>query len=243
MSGQKVLSWFFAVALVTVVATEVVLACSNPSRLPGKGMRAGATITFAFVGSHPYQSCIEDAIDEWTAANDASGGSGVEFVPVGGGSSPALTFTMVDLGTSVGGGTTSPSRDSQGYITGIGVQINSNTAVLDECAAAAKVARHELGHAQGLADNSGTGGSSVMNPMNGKNDNCGGSTPCTPHMPNDVTSCDASVAAAAGTFVDADDDGVNADDDCDDSNPEAQYQCCTSYGQEIEWCQAGESTW
>jgi len=97
MSRQRrTVALLAAIACLAVVATEVILACTAPPRLAGKGMRSNATISYSFIGSHSFQSCIETAITKWNAANASSGGSGVQFVPAGSGS-PAMTFTMVKV--------------------------------------------------------------------------------------------------------------------------------------------------
>lgn len=181
-------------ALLAVGAVEVVLACISPPGKSGNGFRPSTDVTYQFVGSwgttadsQSETNCVTQGIDNWTQAN--SGGSRVRFVPAQSGSSPMISISKQALGGSTAGGTTSPNRDGDGYITGLGVQFTTNTNLLDSCEGFKKVAMHEFGHAQNLDDTSGSGGSSVMNQMSGKNDGGG-------NIPTSVTGCDMQAASS-----------------------------------------------
>ncbi len=118
-----------------------------------------------------------------------------------------MTLSLANLAPGIGGGTTEPSRDGDGHIIGIGVQFTDDTGDLDSCTGFLKVALHELGHAQNLDDTNGSGGSSVMNQMSGKNDSGG-------NIPTDVTPCDTTVVEVESQVRRDDDfDGYSPDDD------------------------------
>ena len=195
-------------AVAVVCAVEIALACISPPGKSGNGWRPDTVVRYQFIGSWNHQNCVVDALNKWTAANQ--GKSNVSFQPVQSGQSANLTLVKTNLDPGVGGGTTAPSRDNDGYITGIGVQFTDDTNDLDSCTGFLKVALHELGHAQNLDDTSGSGGSSVMNQMAGKNDSGG-------NIPTDVTSCDSNVTEnEAPVDNDKDDDGWTVGDDCND---------------------------
>jgi hypothetical protein len=154
-----------------------------------KGFRPGSVVPYQFNGPWGVErTCVESALAQWTASNSGTG-LNVSFVPATG--APALTLTKTTLPPGIGGGATAPTGfDVDGYITGIGLQFSDNTSVLESCTGFRKVALHELGHAEGLGDASGSNQSSVMNQMAGKDD--GGK-----NIPIVVTSCDAQQAYAA----------------------------------------------
>jgi hypothetical protein len=192
-----------------VCALEIALAqCISPTGKSGNGWRPDTVVRYQFIGSWDHQSCVVNALNKWTTANQ--GKSNVSFQPVESGQSANLTLNKVNLPVGIGGGITTPSRDADGYITGVGVQFTDDTTDLDSCTGFLKVALHELGHTQNLNDTSGSGGSSVMNQMSGKND-IGG------NIPTDVTSCDSNAANnEAPTDNDVDNDGYLVGEDCND---------------------------
>jgi hypothetical protein len=160
--------------------------CINPPSSGGVGWRPGTAVKYSFVGtwSGLLRDCVEEGIAAWNSANSSTNNA---FFTSQGGGSPQITLSMQNLGGTTGGGMTEPSRDGDGYTTGVGIQFNTNTDILFSCDGFRKVAMHEFGHSQGLDDTQGGGGSSVMNQMSGANDS-GGNIPMYP------TSCDVNAA-------------------------------------------------
>ena len=186
--------------LFTTAGAAILGACINPPA--SQGMRYGQTLRFSFVGSAwddvwdegavTARDCAVQAINAWNNANLNS--NRVSFQPVESGQAPRVTFSFSNLAPPYGGGTTDPTRDSDGFVTGFGVQVTTNTNYVDQCVGITKVILHELGHGQGLADTFGSGGDSVMDQLAGKND-AGGNLPTSP------TTCDVNQAYNASTDV------------------------------------------
>lgn len=152
------------VALFTAASTVAVVAqCLNPPTNPGLGVRPGTVLRYQFIGTVSQQSCVEAAFTEWSEKNAQPGGNGVSFAPRQDGQTTNIPISMQNLGTSIAGGITAPGRDADGYITGYGMQFNTNTSVIESCEGFLKAAMHEAGHGQALADANGSGASSVMN--------------------------------------------------------------------------------
>jgi len=246
---SSALIWSVGVTLGIAALGEVVFACINPPGKSGNGFRSGTAVYYELLPNIPeaVRSCVEDGITKWGNANNSTGGSGVTFSPVPSGVSPNLVFTMssnIEAGTA--GGISPPTRDSDGYITGVGVQFTTNTTYLESCTGFLKVTLHELGHAQNLDHTNGTNADSVMNHMHGKDD-----ADDPPYLPTDVTPCDKNVAASEARIRRDDDyDGWSPDDDYPDADcadndadihPQANISCdVAQYEQQADRNCSGE---
>jgi hypothetical protein len=128
------------------------LACIYPGWY--QGAYPGTHFTYSFVGSgwtSDLQNCVTNGAISWTVANSNS--TGVQFNQSTGGA-PSITFSFnPNLPSNIGGGITDPNRDSNGFVTGFGVQFNP--ANVTNCDGLLKETMHELGHGQGLDDTSG----------------------------------------------------------------------------------------
>jgi hypothetical protein len=174
-----------------VVVALAWIACIDPPLNGQKGLRPNTTLYYSFVGSWPsdLKSCVEQGISKWNSAWGANG-SGTHFSPVPASQPPNVTFVRTLIGGTSAAATTARTRDSQGYGVGFGTQFTTNTNLLSSCTGYLKATLHELGHASGLNDASGSGGSSVMNQFGGKDDGGG-------KLPVDVTACDKNRARVA----------------------------------------------
>ncbi len=185
--NQRLAAFLFCAVFAST--THVLLACISPALMGHMGFEPGTTIKFAFTGSGwgAEAACVRTAITRWENAA-AAVGMNLDFVENS--SQPNITLTKVLLSDNKAAGATAPSINSQGYTTGIGLQFTTNTSLLSACNGFIRAALHEIGHALGLADTYGTGGSSVMNQFSGPDDTGG-------NIPLDVTSCDRNRADLA----------------------------------------------
>lgn len=216
----------FAALLFSIVfasSVHVLNACISPALLGNMGFQPGSTITYRFYGGWGTETvCVKNAIAKWEAAA-AAVGLNLDFVETTG--SPDMTLTKTSLPGSTVGATTAPSLDSQGYTVGIGLQFTTNTNLLSTCDGFIKVALHEIGHALGLADTYGSGGSSVMNQLSGANDSGG-------NIPLDVTSCDRNRADLAAPSDPCDwgcPPGYRSWCEGDQQPDPAHCNCCVDY--------------
>jgi hypothetical protein len=230
-----------ATSVATMTATAIRAFCDTPpTGQVDPAWQQNTTVYFDILPGVPQQSCIEAAIDEWNTKNAGEGGSGVQFLPAPGGTSANLVIgTNPNLQYPTVASTGTPHYDPEtGHLDGHSFFFTDDTNILESCAGYYKATLHELGHTQGLGHTGGSGGSSVMNIFSGKDD-AGG------NLPESVTNCDRDKASTESSFIDADEDGWGVVTDCDDTNPEATFECCWEqvWNNEVEWCENGESTW
>jgi hypothetical protein len=93
-------------------------------------------------------------------------------------------------------------RDGNGHLIGATIYFTTDINVLSAYIGYRKVALHELGHLHGFGDSfvpPSRRGATVMNQLNGRDDMGKAGDPF-PHLPDQVTTCDAQKALDASNM-------------------------------------------
>jgi hypothetical protein len=185
-------------------------ACTGGPNINKKGWRPNSEFFYRFgTGFSGAQSGeqadgLRFAAFNWSTRNQTTGLNTIfsETRVVDQGPDPDITAVRVPLPFPDGGGVGDLVRDGNGHLIGATIYFTTDINVLSAYIGYRKVALHELGHLHGFGDSfvpPSRRGATVMNQLNGRDDMGKAGDPF-PHLPDQVTTCDAQKALDASNM-------------------------------------------